>query len=342
MASIRVTMADIARSLGVDPSTVSLALRNSPRITKALRRQIHAAAEKMGYRRDPFLGALNYYRHHHGSAPSVTAEIAWINRWVPSGHLLQYQEFNRYWQGASEQAKGYGFNLEWFNVAQDSLKSLERILRARRIRGVLIPPHPHFLEWDMAWENYSVVRFGYTISKLHTHVVAPDQWESGLLAYRNIRRQGYRRIGFVSSERAENVSNFCGGFLLGQFRDGVTAKGMVLILRQQSEKEDLKDLSSWLQKNKPDAIFTPMAEIQDYLSKLKHPMGENLGIAATSILDTPSTAGIDQNSIEIGRIAVDMVVSLIQSNQLGLQVNHRVVTIPPLWVDGPSLPRKAP
>jgi LacI family transcriptional regulator len=341
MASVRVTMADIARSLGVDPSTVSLALKNSPRITKAVRRQIHEAAEKMGYRRDPFLGALNYYRHHHGAAPSVTAEIAWINRWVPSERLLQYQEFNRYWQGANEQAKGYGFKLEPFNASQDSLKSLERILRARRIRGVLIPPHPHFLEWDMAWENYSVVRFGYSISKLHTNVAAPDQWEAGLLAYRNIRRQGYHRIGFVSSERAEIVTNFCGGFLLGQFRDGVAAKEMVLILKHRSEKEDLKNLSSWLQKNKPDAIFTTMSETQDYLLKLQRPMGENLGIAATSILDTPVSAGIDQNSVEIGRIAVDMLVSLIQSNQLGLQTNRRVVTIPPLWVDGPSLPRKA-
>ena len=47
-------MRDVARLAGdVHPSTVSLALRNSPNISPAVRAKIHAIAKKIGYRRDP-------------------------------------------------------------------------------------------------------------------------------------------------------------------------------------------------------------------------------------------------------------------------------------------------
>ena len=60
--SSRVTMRDVARALGVDPSTVSLALRAHPKIPAETRERIRRAAEKLGYTPDPMLGALASYR----------------------------------------------------------------------------------------------------------------------------------------------------------------------------------------------------------------------------------------------------------------------------------------
>ena len=58
----RVTLRDIAQAAGVHYSTVSIALRDHPRISAPVRRKIKAIAQRMGYTPDPALAALNAYR----------------------------------------------------------------------------------------------------------------------------------------------------------------------------------------------------------------------------------------------------------------------------------------
>ena len=58
----RVTLADIAVRAEVHVTTVSLALRNHPRLPAQTRERIQELAKKMGYVPDPFLRALVAYR----------------------------------------------------------------------------------------------------------------------------------------------------------------------------------------------------------------------------------------------------------------------------------------
>ena len=62
MLEKRTTMADIARKAGVHVTTVSLALRNHPRLPASTRERIQALAKELGYVPDPFLRALVTYR----------------------------------------------------------------------------------------------------------------------------------------------------------------------------------------------------------------------------------------------------------------------------------------
>ena len=68
-------MQDVARAAGVHQTTVSLALRNDPRLPAATRERIQAHAKKLGYRPDPMLAALNFYRasRHAVKAPPTMA-----------------------------------------------------------------------------------------------------------------------------------------------------------------------------------------------------------------------------------------------------------------------------
>src|SRR5881398_3589545 len=65
----RITMRDIAQRLGIDQSTVSLALRDHPRISEALRRKVRDAAGEMGYQPDAMLSALAHYRRANVEKP---------------------------------------------------------------------------------------------------------------------------------------------------------------------------------------------------------------------------------------------------------------------------------
>ena len=57
----RVTLAAIAAQAGVHVTTVSLALRNSPRLPIATRDRIRKLADELGYAPDPMLQALVAY-----------------------------------------------------------------------------------------------------------------------------------------------------------------------------------------------------------------------------------------------------------------------------------------
>ena len=71
----RVTLAEVARTAGVHRTTVSMALRDHPRLPRNTRERLKTLATLLGYRPDPALAALNAYRvanshssHHTGVA----------------------------------------------------------------------------------------------------------------------------------------------------------------------------------------------------------------------------------------------------------------------------------
>ena len=129
-----------ARQLNVSHTTISRALRNDPEISRPMRERVQAAARETGYRPDPMLSALAHYRRSRNTLP-VAAELAWINHWPNPRKLRTFKEFNLYWKGAFEEADRCGFRLEEFVLEQDmTLARLENILRARNIRGILLPP----------------------------------------------------------------------------------------------------------------------------------------------------------------------------------------------------------
>ncbi|BCU79538.1 LacI family DNA-binding transcriptional regulator [Luteolibacter sp. LG18] len=131
-------MNDIALEVGVTRAAVSLALRNHSSISKARREQIHAAAERLGYRPNAMAAALAHHRQNSRVHP-VRAAIAFINAYPSPKTLHAQRSFEDCWLGAAKAAEKYGYHLEEFPVnGKQSLKSLERIFVARNIRGIIL------------------------------------------------------------------------------------------------------------------------------------------------------------------------------------------------------------
>jgi LacI family transcriptional regulator len=67
----------VARALGVSRSTVSLALRDDPRISDATRRRVRRAAEDLGYTANPLIATLmSTLRRGVGKQTVTMAHIA--------------------------------------------------------------------------------------------------------------------------------------------------------------------------------------------------------------------------------------------------------------------------
>ena len=338
----RVSLRDIAAKLGVSHSTISLALRNHPRISPAMRETVKRTAEAMGYRPDPMLAALANYRRGREIKP-VSSCVAWINAWPKPEKLRALKEFDGYWRGASKAAEKFGFRLEEFRLGPDcSPKRLHQILRARSITGLLLPPHQTEPDWgNFPWNEYCLLRFGRSLAVPACHVVTSDQIANSMLGIQRIRERGYRRIGFVSpgGDFSRRGLQWERGYIGGQRMIHDPHPLPVLELPVPPEKQKAA-LANWMKKHQPDAIFTSAPNMAELLGSLGFRVPEDVGLAVTSVLDAGADAGIDQHPEEIGRVAFLMLNSILLDRANGIPSIFRQILVEGSWVDGHSLPER--
>ncbi len=340
----RFSQRDIAKQLGVSHVTVSMALRNNPRVSEKVRKEICQFAEKVGYKPDPMLTALSNYRQGKGSH-SIHAAIGWINFWQNPDELRRFKEFDFYWKGAYADAEKFGYRLEEFRLGADlAPKRLHQILTTRGIRGLLLPPQKNpQLDWDdFPWSEYFLVRFGRSLPSPNTHLVTADQVANTMLAFDEIQKRGYRRIGLITEDTRIRESGhlFEGGFILAQ--RNVENKDRVPVFPFGSFSAELsgKAIAAWIKKHQVDAIFTDVAEVPSLLAKAGIKVPNDVGLAVTSILDANCDSGIDQHPEEIGRVGFLMLNSLINDGAKGIPSIFRQNLVAGSWVDGTSLPRR--
>ncbi|RYD22041.1 MAG: LacI family transcriptional regulator [Verrucomicrobiaceae bacterium] len=338
----RVSLREIARQLGVSHVTVSLALRDSPQISAAVREKVKKLAEELGYRPDPMLSALSSYRLGKVD-PSFRAVIGWINAWPEPGQLRAHEEFDAYWKGASNAAGKLGYQLEEFRVGRSlSPSRLHQILSTRGIQGLLLPPHAETPEWaEFPWEKYFVVRYGRSLQTPNSHLVTADQMLNTMLAFGKIREQGYRRIGFVTIRREPEISAhthlFKAGFLVSQQLLDEKDRIPVLTLSAEEQQDSAPSFCKWMKRHRPDAIFTDVGWIRNLLEH----SGLSIPVAATTLIDTGIDTGIDQHPEEIGRVGMLLLNSIINDGAIGIPSIFRQILVEGHWVQGTSLPPKA-
>jgi len=340
----RVSLRDIARAVGVSHVTVSLALRHDPRISEGRQREVEQAAARLGYRPDPMLSSLSAYRQSKRPV-TIRSAIAWLNQWENPKQLRRYHEFNNYWRGAEEVAARLGYHLEEFVLDREMTGArLEKILVTRNVRGILIPPHTFGGDRaDIDWQLFSIVRFGASVRHPRAHIVTSDQTKCAAMAYARMRERGYRRIGYVSSLSFDRNTkgNFRAGFLSGE-AEFLRSRDYLppLYLEENTATADVGALRKWLKSAKPDAILTTLAPLAGLLQRIRARVPEDVAVATTSLADGHFDSGVDQNSIEVGRVAMSTLAGLIQQNERGVPRYCRRILVEGNWVDGTSLPTR--
>ena len=334
----RVTMREIAKELGVTHVTVSLALRNHPRISESMRTRIHKKAEAMGYVPDPMLAAMqNVCRAE--SEKNIQSELAWFNVWKDPKKLYSYHEFEQYWHGAQESVRRYGFHLEEYVVKDYSPQRLDRILKTRNIRGILVPPIPQPSSIDLdsfPWGDYTAVRYGTNNDVPTPYSIASDQEANGQIALNQAWRLGYRRIGFVGDHAVQRT--FGAGFYWALRMLPPDSQLPLFFLPLADPAQHRKKLAAWIAKQKPDAIITDNSELPQLLNDMGIRVPDDIALATTSIHDTPMDAGIDQHCSEIGRMGVVSLMSHLNNGySVGCQIENQI-RVEGEWADGHMMP----
>lgn len=338
----RFSQRDIAKELGVSHVTVSMALRNNPRISERVRGEIRAFADRMGYKPDPMLSALSSYRLEK-TPQSIHSAIAWLDfRQTPDGSQCS-KEPDLCWDGAYCAAEKAGYRLEKFSIAEDiSPKRFHDILTTRGVRGILLPPRQNPpKQWEeFPWASYFVVRFGRSFSLPNAQLVTVDEVANTMLAFKEIRKRDYRRIGLITEDTRihDNGHMSEGGFILAQ-RD-VDPQDRVPVFRFSSFPADLKAeaIRTWMKQYQVDAILTDITEVPGLLTSVGIQIPGDVGLAFTSVLDGDAGAGVNQHPEEVGRVGFHTLNSLINEGAFGTSFIFRQSLIEGSWVDGISLP----
>lgn len=352
----RTTLADVARKAGVHVTTVSLALRNHPRLPAETRERIQKLAEKMGYRPDPYLQALVAYRSKTMPRRNPPT-LAYVTNWNTRFGWQKVTAHPQFYAGAQAKAEELGFKLEHFWMSEPGLTQarLNRILETRGINGLIIASHMRELDIALQfdWNHFSAVKIDYFPHEPAIHNVTNNQCNIVRLAMRRVVAAGYRRIGFVMHRGWDHSVDhlWSAGFLCEQ-ANLAPGERIPMLLFPNAEP-----VAAWMAESKAHVV-TPTAAFQRWFEKHRpevviskasfiEPCLAELGLRVprdTALVDVfldqadGRTAGVRQNHEEVGALAVEILAGQLHHNKYGVPAIPTTTFVEGTWFDGATCP----
>ena len=343
----RVSIRDIARASGNSPSHVSYALQNRPSVKKATRDRILRIARRLGYVPDARLAS--WMSSVREAKAKDLLPIAWLNTNEEKDAWRKYKFMSPCIEGAQERALQLGYRLDelWLHEPGMSMARINRILYQRGIEGVIVTPPAKHIRFD--WNHLAGVSIGGDLFAPRLHRVDADIFYNLLLALKMVKRFGYRRIGVCLSESFDRYSHHSSRAAARYFQETTPRVARVPALFYASDDEPhrlaaQKQIAAWLARHRPDVIICHNNQMLAWVKEAGYRVPKDIGIVHLATDDDVSDwAGISSNRREEGALAVELIVSLMQSRQFGVPKVDRNTSIRGTWHPGRTLliPRSA-
>ena len=335
----RLSIRDLAAKLGVSHTTVSLALRNSPRITSVLRKRVQREARKAGYFSDPTVSSL-MARLRTIRTSAVRETLGLVTAWPTRHGWRDAPNHARFLAGAERRAQEAGFVLDEFWLREPGMTSqrMSRILRARGIRGLVLCPLPNIGgRLALEWRHFACVAKGLTVQHPPVHRVVSSHFEDMHLVMVELVKRRYRRVGLVlgaaMSERVDRA--WLASFLLHQQDASESDRVPPLITGTLGADGEF---CRWFLNHRPDVVLYSEQPIPAWLEGLKVKVPQEVGLVH---LDwSPKfglLAGIDSDPEMKGVAAIDLLIGQLQANELGIPKHEKIIAVRGHWVGGNSL-----
>lgn len=343
MKFTQVTIKDIARELGVSPSTVSRALKDHPDISPNTKKAVNELAEKLNYQ--PNTVALSLRQSKTNTIGVIIPEIV---------HYF----FSTVISGIEDVAYSAGYNviITQSNESYEREKSDLKALFNSRVDGMLISLSRETTNFEHLENIHSkgvpMVFFDRFAQSINTSKVIVDDIGGAKEAVNHLIEQGCQKIAHLMGAKTLQI---CRERLKG-YEDAIAAAGQkknqdyIIECEEGSKEQGMQAMNQLLKlKDKPDAVFATndmlalgaMIAIKE--AGLKIP--QDIALVGFSNWQfsgfvEPGLTTVDQPGFAMGQEATKLLIRQIEAGEDEINTETKVLKTQ-LIVRGSSLKGKA-
>jgi len=323
------TIKDIAKALNLSTSTVSRALRGSYEISPETKKMVLEYAEKINYRPNPI--ALSLKERKSRSLGVIVSEIA-----------------NNFFSQAINGIESIAYNRGYHVIISQSHESEEREmvnvqhLASRSVDGLLVSLSSQTTDLshykELHEKGLPIVFFDRITDEIETHKVVANNSLGAFQATEHLIQNGYKKIAHITSSpflsiTKERLDGYCAALekynlpyneaLVRHCNHG----GMML----DEVEAAVNELFSG--KSKPDALFTAGDRLTTVclgiIKRSKEKIGEIpiTGFTNTNLAElfSPSLTTVRQPAFDIGQVATELLIQIIESKRPVTDFETRVL-----------------
>jgi LacI family transcriptional regulator len=243
-----VTIKDIARALGLAPSTVSMALNDHPRISTKTKQRVKATARKLRYR--PNLIARAMVRKQTHLIGLIVTDI-------------MSSFFPQIIQGIEDIISKRFYSAILCATNDESRREREylTLMREKRVDGIIAEPahgQTNLRLWrEVMTRKIPLVSILRRLPVDDTVYVGVDNFKGGYIATRHLIQQGHETIGHLAGPESLQVSaDRCEGFMAALREKGLGVYEQLIIATRFNWEEGYRAMRQMLErKPRPTGVF---------------------------------------------------------------------------------------
>jgi len=314
-----VTIKDIAKALNFSTSTVSRALRGSYEISPETKKLVLEYAEKINYRPNPI--ALSLKERRSRAIGVVVSEIA-----------------NNFFSQAINGIESIAYNRGYHVIITQAHESREREmvnvqhLASRSVDGLLVSVSSesedisHFKE--LHDKGLPIVFFDRITDEVETHKVTANNYLGAFHATEHLIFEGYKRIVHITSSAHLSITKErLRGYKAALQKHNIPfVESLVKYCNHGgmiSEEVEVAVKELFSAKQKPDAFFTASDRITTLcLRVLKETRQKKFDVGVIGFTNSnfgdlfyPPLSVVRQPAFEIGQVATEMLIQIIESKR---------------------------
>lgn len=326
MSSTQVTIKDIARVLGISPSTVSRALKNHPDISKATKDAVNELAEKLKY--EPNAVALSLKHSRSNTIGVIIPEIV---------HYF----FSSVISGIEDVAYEAGFTVIicQSNEKYDREVANVKTLLSHRVDGVLVSVSKETKQFDhfraIQERQVPIVFFDRIVPEIKTDQVIIDDKHSSYLATKHLIEGGRKRIvHFAGPQNLLIGQQRKEGYLQALREAGLPIDPALVVVADSFEKAITATNELLELPNPPDGIFavndlTAIGAMQT-LQRRGIKIPQQVAVVGFSDgrfsgITDPNLSSVDQHGYEMGTTATEMLMKRLLNPAYDAPARTRVL-----------------
>ena len=309
-------------------ATVSMALRNHRSISPATRERVQAMARKLNYRGNVLVSAL-LTQVRRGRVRGTNEVVAML---IAASEVCMTPGVAEGVRAAATRAEELGLKLQVFPIgpAGEQASSVDRMLHARGIRGVVMGPMPvSLLQLHMEWDRYAWIAIGYSFQQQSMHRVAHAHFAGAMTCYRELRAGGCRSIGYVLT-RDDDMRAL--HFWQAAARSAPHIEGGKAVAPLMLEEgEGPGRFERWYARHRLDAVI---GNYPDFAAGWIDSADGDAVYASLDLHHESSWPGIRQSVGRYFSTAIDQLAAQLTRNEHGLADSPRTTLVEGCWEVG--------